>query len=79
MRLGTDLIELDGRAGRVYYHVENDAIIFCRLPTDEELDGFQEYDELIVDVTNDEVEVWAITHTFSREHFAEIISKIPKH
>lgn len=78
MKLGEDIIELDGRAGRVYYHKENDAVLVCSLPTDNQIDGFEDFDELIIDVTETETESWRIDHTFSKKEFLKILKKLEK-
>lgn len=76
MKLGIDLIELDGKCGRVYYHKENDAVLICCIPTEEQIDGFEDYDELVIDITEDETECWNIEHTFSKKEFLEIAKRL---
>lgn len=72
MRLGVDIIELDGRGGRIFYHPENDAVLICTVPTDNQIDGFEDFDELVLDITDEETETWNIEHTYDAERFISI-------
>lgn len=72
MKLGEDVFELNGKGGRVFYHPENDAILICVVPTDNELDGYEEFDELILDVSENETESWSIIMTFSTKEFFDM-------
>lgn len=78
MRLGKEIFLLCHKATGIFYHKENDAVLICGIPTDNQLDGMTEFDELIIEVTDEEVESWAILYTFSTQEFFKITMKLGK-
>lgn len=77
MRLYKDIIPLSGRNAGIFYHTENDAVLICSIPTDNQLDGFDEdWDALEFDVTDTETEIWNIIYTFSSLEFLKIAQKV---
>jgi hypothetical protein len=76
MKLGVEVIEL---GNHIYYHVENDAVLIVKCPTDMELDGFVEFDELVIDSSNpdsEDTEVWNIVHAYSGKDFLKVCDKL---
>lgn len=62
--------------GHIYMNEQKDLIYFVRLPTDNESNGFYEYcepDFLDLEISEDESNLYVISHTFTIKEFKDII------
>ena len=76
MKIDEDIFELGSSGGSVFYHPENDAVLICVVPTDNQLDGFEDFDELVKDTSSEETESWSIIMTYSTKSFLKIADNL---
>lgn len=60
----------------MYLSEDKSSLFITRTPTDNEADGFEEYDELCLEVSKEEFETLVVEHTFSTKVLLKALEQI---